>query len=535
MHVDGPSWFSDSLACHRCGVGLAGALTCPSCGTGTSLRDGIYRALAADLLPALERQAQGWRLVERARGAVQVTAEQYDALPHEPLTRSLLDWLRAVLRQRGPCRVLELGAGRGWASRALARDGHQVVAVDILDDPDVGLGCAVARRDGDRWFGCVLAQAEALPFLSESFDCVCCFSTLQHIPDYQRVLEQVARVLHPGGIFVAFRDGYRGLLCTPWRCRQGGLGLTVATLDREDAQADRAHGRPARQLCNPAYGPHEICRRVLDSRRLAAESGLAASVLPAMLVSGLGADWLPHVSDAARRSAYLTALAAAYELDGQRLASWIEAAWRSTGVDLLPDLLSYWILMGNLDGVLLARKQRTPLAGDLLASVREPAACRQVEPLLLSCARHGYVPAYGVGAPVEGHDGRTRWLLPEAGLLVPPGDAVEATLTALSPPVLDEMVRLEVRRENEGHPAVVVALLNAQTATLRVPLSPHLTATGAALVHLRVDPPVYARGDGKGTGGDIRIYAGAQLRNIRSNAVAPDQVAQFLACLRAAA
>jgi hypothetical protein len=187
--------------------------------------------------------------------------------------------------------------------------------------------------------------------------------------------------------------------------------------------------------------------------------------------------------------------------------------------------------MGNLDGVLLASKHGAPPAPELLDFLRDPAWCRQLEPLLLSCARYGYLPAYGVGATVAGHDGRTRWLLPEAGLLVPPADALELTMTALAPPVLEDIVRLEVRRENEPHPTVAIAMLNGQTTTLWVPLSPAATSTGSTLVHLRVEPPVYARGDGTGEGGEIRALGGAQLRNVRSLAVHPDQVAGLLARL----
>src|SRR5262245_34859502 len=164
---------------------------------------------------ALAAQQESWRLVERFRGRYNLSPEDVLRLPDDPGVRAQLDWLRAVLRARGMCKVLEIGSGCGWAARALAEDGHQVVATDILDDLQVGLGRAVRQQDqtGSK-FLCVLTGAERLPFRAESFDCVFCFATLRHIVDLERVFQEVSRVLHPGGLFVALQEPFRGGLTT---------------------------------------------------------------------------------------------------------------------------------------------------------------------------------------------------------------------------------------------------------------------------------------------------------------------------------
>jgi SAM-dependent methyltransferase len=57
----------------------------------------------------------------------------------------------------------------------------------------------------DRGFtGGVVIDGYALPYADASFDLVCMFDTIEHIPDDERVMKEVARVLAPGGrVFVS--------------------------------------------------------------------------------------------------------------------------------------------------------------------------------------------------------------------------------------------------------------------------------------------------------------------------------------------
>jgi ubiquinone/menaquinone biosynthesis C-methylase UbiE len=51
------------------------------------------------------------------------------------------------------------------------------------------------------------ADVQELPFADDSFDVVAAMWMLYHVPDVQRGLAEIARVLRPGGILVAVTNG----------------------------------------------------------------------------------------------------------------------------------------------------------------------------------------------------------------------------------------------------------------------------------------------------------------------------------------
>jgi len=85
-------------------------------------------------------------------------------------------------------RVLDVGAGDRWIQAHLA-PGADYVA---LDSAATGRQMYRARPD-------VFADAARLPFADACFDGVVCLEVLEHVRDPQRVLEEIARVLRPGG------------------------------------------------------------------------------------------------------------------------------------------------------------------------------------------------------------------------------------------------------------------------------------------------------------------------------------------------
>ncbi|HUR43556.1 MAG TPA: bifunctional 2-polyprenyl-6-hydroxyphenol methylase/3-demethylubiquinol 3-O-methyltransferase UbiG [Aestuariivirga sp.] len=96
--------------------------------------------------------------------------------------------------------VLDLGCGGGFMSEALARRGAIVTGVD-----PAGAAIAIAARHAASQHLPVrylVAAGESLPLPSQSMDYVVCVDVLEHVGDVGTVLNEVARVLRPGGLFL---------------------------------------------------------------------------------------------------------------------------------------------------------------------------------------------------------------------------------------------------------------------------------------------------------------------------------------------
>jgi SAM-dependent methyltransferase len=101
-----------------------------------------------------------------------------------------------AVREVAPRRVLEVGGGPGeLAARIQVELGAEVVMVDVA--PRM---VALAREKGVE---AVLGDVQELPFADESFDCAVAAWMLFHVPDIDRGLAELARVLRPGGRLVA--------------------------------------------------------------------------------------------------------------------------------------------------------------------------------------------------------------------------------------------------------------------------------------------------------------------------------------------
>ncbi|MSR37462.1 MAG: class I SAM-dependent methyltransferase [Planctomycetes bacterium] len=105
--------------------------------------------------------------------------------------RIFFDLLDRELRGESALRVLEVGCGAGGMLGPLQRYGT-VHGLDI--DRDYVQYCA------QRGFQRVLCgSGYELPFPDASFDLVCLFDTIEHIPEEQIAMAEIARVLKPGG------------------------------------------------------------------------------------------------------------------------------------------------------------------------------------------------------------------------------------------------------------------------------------------------------------------------------------------------
>lgn len=105
-------------------------------------------------------------------------------------------------------RVLEVGAGPGWLwRRHLYRipAGCHIVLTDLSPGMVSEAEAALLATTGQFHFR--VAHVEELPFTDEQFDVVIANHMLYHLPDLNKGLREIQRVLRPGGRLVAATNG----------------------------------------------------------------------------------------------------------------------------------------------------------------------------------------------------------------------------------------------------------------------------------------------------------------------------------------
>jgi ubiquinone/menaquinone biosynthesis C-methylase UbiE len=107
------------------------------------------------------------------------------------------------LLENAPRRVLDAGCGRGDFSERLADAGLEVVGLD--------LSARMVELTRGRGIEAVVGDIGALPFPDASFDAAAANHVLYHLPDVDRGIAELARVLKPGGRLVATTNAMRSL------------------------------------------------------------------------------------------------------------------------------------------------------------------------------------------------------------------------------------------------------------------------------------------------------------------------------------
>ena len=99
-----------------------------------------------------------------------------------------------------PESILDVATGTaGVALQLAARTGAEIVGIDITEEM-LQLGQQKVRRNGlDRRVQFVLGTGERLPFGDASFDALAFTYLLRYVPDPGGTLQELARVLKPGG------------------------------------------------------------------------------------------------------------------------------------------------------------------------------------------------------------------------------------------------------------------------------------------------------------------------------------------------
>jgi demethylmenaquinone methyltransferase/2-methoxy-6-polyprenyl-1,4-benzoquinol methylase len=113
--------------------------------------------------------------------------------------------------------ALDLACGTGDITFALAErlTAGQAVGLDITE----GMLRIAEQKRSERNIANVAfhrADIMSMPFETESFDCVTCGYALRNVPDVARALEEIKRVLRPGGRFLSLDFAHPGNKIYRW-------------------------------------------------------------------------------------------------------------------------------------------------------------------------------------------------------------------------------------------------------------------------------------------------------------------------------
>lgn len=113
--------------------------------------------------------------------------------------QSDLDAIVEWLKPDDSHKALDIATGGGHVAKALSRHCGTVFATDLTKDMLQNTAYHLNSQSNIEY---VVADAEQLPFLDDSFDLVTCRIAPHHFPSPNRFIEEVARVLKDNGKFL---------------------------------------------------------------------------------------------------------------------------------------------------------------------------------------------------------------------------------------------------------------------------------------------------------------------------------------------
>lgn len=178
---------------------------------------------------------------DQARGALADSAihEQWVAAYRTPEAQGFYEMAFDEIARRlnAPKDAMFLDAGCGSCAKAilLAARGFKVTGSDFSADA-LRMAQETVRRAGfdDR---IVLRQGDLmnLPFRDGEFSYILCWGVLMHVPDVERALAELARVLAPGGVLVTSEANMYSLQSVGMRTLKTLLGRGRGRVERTPA------------------------------------------------------------------------------------------------------------------------------------------------------------------------------------------------------------------------------------------------------------------------------------------------------------
>lgn len=120
-------------------------------------------------------------------------------------------WIVAHYALHSSMKVLELGCGTGnmWVGHLDLLQGSQLVLTDFSQGMLEAAQAHLGQHPGVSY---ELVDIQSIPYPDHTFDMVLAHMMLYHVPDLDKGLNEVRRVLKPGGKFHCATYGEQGLL-----------------------------------------------------------------------------------------------------------------------------------------------------------------------------------------------------------------------------------------------------------------------------------------------------------------------------------
>lgn len=141
-------------------------------------------------------------------------------------------------------RVLDAGIGTGAMTSALRRLTGTRFQLDGIDISSAMLGQAAKRlKRQDVDFTLTQADLTVLPYADNTFDLVLAAHVLEHLPDPNRAIDELFRVLKPGGVLICCmtrRSWMGAYIQLVWRTHQVAQSTAKGWLRRAGLHCVRA-------------------------------------------------------------------------------------------------------------------------------------------------------------------------------------------------------------------------------------------------------------------------------------------------------
>ena len=219
------------LRCPQCGNLIGGLpgdhhiLTCSRCKMNMTCHQGVWQALLPEREAYFARFMGEYQFVRASEGRGSTNDDYYLALPYRDLSgRNSGQWAirartfryierkilpRIITLARPKLRVLDLGAGNGWMSYRLAKQGHTPIAVDLLTNNRDGLEAAEHYQGSLPFlFPRFQAELDNLPFADSQFDLVIFNASFHYSENYENTMAEALRCVRRNGTVI--------IADTPW-------------------------------------------------------------------------------------------------------------------------------------------------------------------------------------------------------------------------------------------------------------------------------------------------------------------------------